>query len=188
MEKFFVGQYGIDLPMTKIIKDIDILPNRAYQSNSNIDFLLEQIDIIKNKNLKIVFVLPNISDVDYKMLIKKYTYITFYKYIEYKKMLDLVSRAKVYVSATKSDGTSLFLLEAFALECISVVSNIISNRSWVLDGINGYTFNNKKDFLLKLSQALDAQDSLLIVIINKNLLAQRGTYAKQMKKIEECLF
>lgn len=183
--KIFVGQYGVDVLASDSKKDIDIVSNRAYRPNSKIDFLLESIDSMDYRNLNIVFVLPNIVEKDYNILTSKYPYIKFYKHIEYSKMINLVSRAKIYISATKSDGTSLSLLEAMKLNCIPVVSNIVSNRSWILDGINGYLFNGKRDFLFKLNQVLKLNNNETIIKVNKILVSEKGNYENQMNKIEK---
>lgn len=185
VNKVFVGQYGVDVLSSDLSKDIDIVSNRAYNSNSRIDFLLESIDLMNCRNLNIVFIVPNIEDSDYDSLINKYPYIKFYKHIEYSRMIDLLSRAKIYISATKSDGTSLSLLEAMKLNCIPIVSNIMSNRSWIIDGINGYLFNGKKDFQVKLTRALKSKNRESIVVINELLVSEKGSYKTQMHKIEK---
>lgn len=190
ISKIFIGQYGIDMTIEKnSVKDIDILSNRAYIPNSRIDFLLEAIDSLNRKDLHIVFVLANISEYDFNKLSTKYSYITFYKGIEYNEMMQLMSRAKIYISATKSDGTALSLLEAMHYHLIPLVSNIVSNRSWVLDTLNGYLFNNKKDFIEKLSKILNIreEDKSIICNFNIKLLENKGNYNTQMKKIETFL-
>ena len=49
----------------------------------------------------------------------------------------LIGQADVYVSAAASDGASIALLEAMALGVVPVVSDIVANRSWIEDGVNG---------------------------------------------------
>jgi len=187
VEKIFVGQYGIALSSLAIEKDIDIISNRTYTPNSRIDFLLEAINEMEYENLNIVFVLPNIEDEEYEDLKNKYPYIVFYKHIEYSKMINLVSRAKVYISATQSDGTSLSLLEAMQVGCMPLVSNIVSNRSWVLDMVNGYLFDGNSEFKDKLKIILKLKDPAFIIATNKRLLLENGNYLRQMKKIEKFL-
>lgn len=187
VEKIFIGQYGIDLANPDINKDIDIVSNRAYNPNSRIDFLLKAIDSMDYRNLNIIFIVPNIGDRDYNILSSRYPYIKFHKHIEYNKMINLVSRSKIYISATKSDGTSLSLLEAMKLNCIPVISNIVSNRSWILDGVNGYLFNGEREFKYKLNQALQLKNNESITNINKKLLFEKGTYSRQLSKIEKFL-
>ena len=191
MNKIFVGQYGLDNTLKEnsyLIKDIDILSNRAYNSNSNIELLLESLAIKKDiEKLKVVFVLPTIRENNLQKLKEKYPYIEFYSDIEYSKMMNFIMRSKVYISATKSDGTALSLLEAMLYGAVPLISNIISNRSWILDGVNGYLFNGKKDFLTKLNLILilDRKRIEEIQYINKRLIIHKAIYRNQMKKIEE---
>jgi len=188
MQKVFVGQYGIDINATQNVKkDIDILSNRAYNSNSNIDFLLNILEEYNKKDLKIVFVLPLISDLKLNEFKKRYPNIEFYAEVEYQKMIELLNRSRVYISATKSDGTALSLLEAMSLGTIPLVSNIISNRSWIVDSINGYLFNGKDDFLKKLDWILHLDNTKCseIQTLNSELVDNRANYSKQMKQIED---
>jgi glycosyltransferase involved in cell wall biosynthesis len=186
-EKVLTGQYGVQVKYDQHKKDIDIISNRAYNANSRIDFLLEALSHMDTTGLMIVFVLPNITDVEYNKLVKKYPFVRFYKALEYNEMIEFVSRAKIYVSATLSDGTSLSLLESMKLECIPIVSNIVSNRSWVLDGINGYLFKTQQEFLSKMNNALSVTFDDEMIQINKKLLQQKGDYNKQMEKVENFL-
>ena len=188
-DKIFVGQYGIDLQIDKVEKDIDIISNRAYYPNSRIDDLLIYLNTFQNINLKIVFVLPNIKDDDLNKLKKTYSKVIFYKHLDYNTMIQLVNRSKIYISGTKSDGTSLSLMEAMSLGCIPLVSDIVSNRSWVLDGVNGYLFYNKEQFEKKLRFILENYhpSHLSISSINEKIIEDRGRYAVQMKKISNFL-
>lgn len=187
-EKIFTGQYGVEVKYNQNKKDIDIISNRAYNPNSRIDFLLEALSQMDATGLVIVFVLPNITDAEYNKLVKKYPFVRFYKALEYQEMIEFVCRAKVYVSATLSDGASLSLLEAIKLECIPIVSNIVSNRSWVLDGINGYLFKTQQEFLSKMNEVLSGDKlSDEIIAINTKLMQHKGDYNKQMEKVENFL-
>ena len=49
-------------------------------------------------------------------------------------LADLLSRAEVYLSASRSDSTSVSLLEAMAGGALPVVSDIEGNREWVGEG------------------------------------------------------
>jgi len=184
INNIFIGQYGLNSQKNIVDKDIDILSNRAYEDNSQIDFLLEALENLNQKKLKIVFVLPKITDNEYINLVSKYSHIKFYKQMEYNNMIDMISRTKVYISATKSDGTSLSLLEAMLYGCIPLVSDIVSNRSWIVDGLNGYLFNTKDEFVEKLNSILNLNNSK-IADLNFSLLKYRADYQKQMKQIEK---
>ncbi len=188
-EKIFVGQYGIETKeLNNSYRDIDILSNRTYCSNSRIDFLLEALNKYKDKNLNIIFILPTVDDDTFERVQKEYPFVKFYKYVQYDEMMEMLTSTKIYISATQSDGTSLSLLEAMWSGATPLVSNIVSNRSWVLDGVNGFLFGHKDEFVDKLEKILDS-DAMQkdISIINKKIVDEKADYKKQMKKIEEFL-
>ena len=183
--RLFVGQYGIDQVSLKYSeKNIDILSNRAFVPNSRIEEMLEYLKYFKNRNLKIVFVLPHISESDLLKLKQDYNFIDFYKNMDHSDILKKMDRTKVYISNTKSDGASLSLMEAMACGAIPVVSNILSNRSWILDGVNGFLFNDGNQFIDSIEKIL-GNNTNDMVLINQNIIKQRGLYMEQMKKIEK---
>ena len=183
--RVFVGQYGIEKVSLKYSeKNIDILSNRAFVSNSRIEEVLEYLKYFKNRNLKIVFVLPHISENDLLKLKQSYSFIDFYKSMDHSDLLKKMDRTKIYISNTMSDGTSLSLLEAMACGAVPVVSNIMSNRSWVLDGVNGFLFNDSDQFINAIEKILD-NNTKDMMLINQNIIKQRGLYMEQMKKIEK---
>jgi glycosyltransferase involved in cell wall biosynthesis len=49
----------------------------------------------------------------------------------------LLREHDVYLSASRSDGTSLSLLEAMATGLFPIVSRIAANSAWVEDGVGG---------------------------------------------------
>ena len=58
----------------------------------------------------------------------------------YDELPDVLAKADVYISASKSDGTSLSLLEALSTGTFPVVSDIEANRPWVTHGETGLLF------------------------------------------------
>lgn len=68
---------------------------------------------------------------------------------------------------------------------IPIVSNIPSNREWVVNGVNGRLFRNFKELDEILSNEILDYDE--IRKINYKLILNRGTYTKQMQKIEKFL-
>jgi len=55
-------------------------------------------------------------------------------------MADWLARAEIYVSASRSDSTSVSLLEAMACGAVPVVADIEGNRPWVRDREGARTF------------------------------------------------
>jgi glycosyltransferase involved in cell wall biosynthesis len=74
--------------------------------------------------------------------------------IEMAKRLNSVD---IYVSGTKSDGTSVSLLEAMACQKIVLVPNHSANLQIINPGVNGYTFekDNSEDLYRTLLDIMD---------------------------------
>lgn len=58
--------------------------------------------------------------------------------VPHHEMAELLAQADIYVSTSLSDGTSVSLLEALASGAFPVVTDIPSNREWIVDGENGF--------------------------------------------------
>ncbi|MFI5370073.1 MAG: glycosyltransferase [Candidatus Eisenbacteria bacterium] len=56
-------------------------------------------------------------------------------------LAEWLARADVYLSASRSDSTSVSLLEAMASGAVPVVSDIEGNREWVHDGVEARLFS-----------------------------------------------
>jgi glycosyltransferase involved in cell wall biosynthesis len=65
-------------------------------------------------------------------------YVHFTGHIPYDQLVYYLNSAEIYVSTSKSDGSSMSLLEAMACRLPVVVSDVPANCEWVKDGINGY--------------------------------------------------
>lgn len=191
-KKIFVGQYGVEIEKKELVKrDIDIISIRDASPNSQIEYMLEslaQINGILQK--KIVFVIPGIDHQRLENLRNIYPHIIFHKKLNHSDILELLVRSKVYISATKSDGTALSLLEAMVYGTYPVVSNIATNSCWIKDCINGRLFKNKCEFIENVSYAMNLPDMDFEKTrrINYAMVDCKCNYNKQMKKIEDFLF
>lgn len=185
--KIFTGQYGVNLNDTKNVeeRDIDFISIRNYVPNSRIDEILKIVGSKKYNEKKIVFVLPKISDEKFDLIEKTYKKITFYKYVKHVDLLKILKRSKFYISATKSDGSSLSLMEAMVSGTIPIVSNIPSNREWIVDGLNGRLFRSFEELDEILSEQIIDYDSARK--LNFDLIYKKGDYNKQMERIERFL-
>lgn len=188
-KKIFTGQYGIDDILTnkqQYVRDIDIISIRNYVPNSRIDELLKILDNHYFAEKKIIFVVPGIEEEHLKYIKQKNKHIVFYKWLEHDKIIELLKRSKIYISATISDGSSLSLMESLAYGTIPIVSNIPSNREWIVDYLNGRLFDNFEDLfsiIKETSENVNMCDN--IREINYRLIEERGTYLIQMEKIEK---
>lgn len=66
--------------------------------------------------------------------------VRFHGKVSHDAMPTALHQSDIFVSASRSDGTSSCLLEAMAAGCIPVVSDIPANRPWIIEGESGFTF------------------------------------------------
>jgi len=95
----------------------------------------------------------------------------------YDELPDVLAKADVYVSASRSDGTSLSLLEVLSTGTFPVVSDIEANRAWVEDGKNGLLFPVGDDeALADCLQRAFADDALRAraARLNRRIVCERG--------------
>lgn len=88
--------------------------------------------------------------------------------------------ANAYVSCTRSDGTSISLLQAMATGLPVVVTDIASNREWVTEEKNGWlaTVGSCEAFADQLLRAanLEPSDREAISQRNQNIVAERADW------------
>lgn len=84
--------------------------------------------------------------------------INFTGPLELKDIALLYSENDIYISAARSDGVSVSLLEAMAAGMICIVTNFPSNLEIIQSGINGFTFTNGD--IQSLSQTIQRVVSL----------------------------
>jgi glycosyltransferase involved in cell wall biosynthesis len=95
--------------------------------------------------------------------------------------------AHVYVSTSRSDSTSVSLLEAMAAGCFPVVSDIAANREWLEDGSTGLFFPVGDDAALAACLQRAATDAALrarAAESNRATIAARATWETNMAEVE----
>lgn len=190
--KLYIGQYGVQQYILNTFenRDIDIICNRSYVPNSQIDKVLEILNDREFNDKKIIMILPLISPDKLEKFKKKYSFIEFYPAISHDEMIKMIKKSKIYISATKSDGSSLSLLEAMACGCYPVLSNIPSNREWVVDGLNGVLFSNFQQVKQTLILLLKENNEFFAENAKRNhyLISKKAIYNNQMKNFQNFLF
>lgn len=91
----------------------------------------------------------------------------------------------MYLSASRSDSTSLSLLEAMASGAVPVVGDIEGNREWIEDGAGGRLFTCGDAADLALEQVLaDGSWVERARAHNRRVAEVRGDWSRNMAVIE----
>lgn len=101
--------------------------------------------------------------------------VVFLGRIPHSDMPTLLAEADIYVSTSLSDGTSVSLLEAMGSGAFPIVTDILSNREWIADGVNG--------FLVSPESERNLAGRIIEVIRNRTLIDQ--AHEKNQKLTEE---
>lgn len=116
------------------------------------------------------------------------TSVQFLGRVPHEEMPDLLSQSDIYVSTSRYDGTSVSLLEALASGAFPVVTDIPSNREWIVDGCNGFLVSEEDEKLLarRIVQAIrnhglweEAYE------INRRIVKERAYWKENIKRVTE---
>ena len=97
--------------------------------------------------------------------------------------------ADAYVSCAQSDGTSVSLLEAMATGLPVVVSDIPSNREWVVEAQNGWlaSVGSSEEFANRLLRAaqLRPEQRKLFSERNQRIVEERADWDRNFPRLLE---
>ena len=143
--------FGSVVPELQLVRDMGwdentiVFTNRGWTSTYDIPTVLKGFAIALERDESLRLILANdgplhaqieqlILELNISDFVVKVGRITSSETAKYLSISDL------YVSAAISDGTSISLLEAMAGGVPPIVTNIESNREWVVDDQTGFTF------------------------------------------------
>jgi len=98
--------------------------------------------------------------------------ITFLGFTGANDLLEKFSENWCYVSASRSDGASISLLEAMSAGLVCVTTDFSANLEWIVDGETGFTFRNGDP--MHLARVLER-----IGTLDRNYLKKVGLNARE---------
>lgn len=97
--------------------------------------------------------------------------------------------ADIYLSCTRTDGTSISLLEAMWTGLPPVVSDIAGNRDWIEHGVNGFLapVDDAPAFAEQLLRAARLEDSerVRIAAVNRQIVETRADFGRNVEELVE---
>jgi glycosyltransferase involved in cell wall biosynthesis len=113
--------------------------------------------------------------------------VLFRGMLPHAEMARLLGRAAVYVSTSRSDSTSVSLLEAMAAGAFPVVTDIEANREWIEDGVNGFLtpLDDPGALAARIARALTAPElRRRAAAENARRIDERATWSRNMAVVE----
>lgn len=184
--KILTMQYGVAVGPLNEKRTIPFVSNRPHIPNSRLEVIRDAFRDVDFGGAKPVFVIPNLSGQELEEWRRGYPMYSIYSKLPHDAMLEIVSKSACYISLTASDGTALSLLEAMGAGAIPIVSNIPSNRSWILDGLNGFlvrTGDQARDAYFAAQRA--ERDSM--AALNRRIITTRAERTQCMDRIYDFL-
>lgn len=114
--------------------------------------------------------------------------IEFTGRLEHSRLIDELDRAGIYVTASRSDSTSVSLLEAMGRGLVPVASDIEGNREWIQNGVNGLLFmpGDHAGLAQRLIEVMGGRwDVAGFVKMNLGLVREKGCWQRNMERVEQ---
>lgn len=182
-----IANFGINIECSQIAEKQNVIySNRQLKKLYRIDKIIEAFArFMVNKNSsdwKLVIGADGEEILSLKALTKKLKIensVDFVGWLNKEQNSYYYNVAKYYISIPESDATSISLLEAMALGCIPILSDLPANREWVEHGRNGIIVNNLNQNFIEEALKIDYNAA---IDINKKIIAEHGTKEANRQK------
>lgn len=198
-KKIITVPLGVDLSLFRpdvepMIKEENlIISTRGLKQIYNVQLLIRAVpNIIKEvEDAKVIIVGDGEEKdalIELTRKLKLSAHVEFMGAVKHEEIPRWLRAAKVYVSTSMYDGTSISLLEAMGCGTFPVVSNIEANLPWIRDGKTGFLVPLDDPELLarRIVEAIrngklreSAKDK------NMGLVKEKADWQDNLKKIEE---
>ncbi len=163
-------------PLYDVATLVKAIPLVIEQCKKEIRFVILGEGSQKSRLLNLAIKLEVESCLDFKGTVSRESLLQFYR------------DSDVFVSTSKSDSTSVSLLEAMNFGLIPVVTDIPGNREWIEDGKNGFVFtaSDPESLAQKILYAIDRSDQWAgLRNANQAVIRRRAVWEDNMKVIED---
>ena len=111
--------------------------------------------------------------------------VAFLGRLDRDRLLEELARSRIYVSVPASDGASATLLEAMALGCYPVVSDLPANREWIADGENGIVVKDGLGGALRRAIAVvsDPAASARAATLSRRRIEEEGIFEDNLERM-----
>jgi len=143
--------FGVDMNMFYPAEDVpretatQLICTRAHKPIYDIAVVIDALALLKSSGRKFHCIFTSDGPLleDNKRYAEKAGLrdcVTFTGVLEHDKLLELLHKSDIYISASLGDGTSVSLLEAMAIGILPVISRIRANEPWIEHGRTGLLF------------------------------------------------
>lgn len=174
--------------------DFVICSTRNFEPVYNIPHFLRSIAVIKGKipHLKVNIIGDGSLKENLIQLTKELQIddvVRFYGKVPQSEVISILSHSNVFVTVSLSDGNSLSLLEAMACGTYPVATDILANKQWITDHVNGrFVAIDDVNGLAECLVDIYKNYSLIIdkaIQESDKLIAEKGTWQINMAKMNK---
>ncbi|MEO0290211.1 MAG: glycosyltransferase family 4 protein [candidate division WOR-3 bacterium] len=194
-EKIIIIPFGLNRKLRERGKNIKkddkraiLFTNRKLERIYNPFVIIDALSKIQNKNFKLIWIARGSLEKKVKEMVYRkgiFDKVEFLEFQEKENLYKLLEKSDIYLSSSLYDGTSVSLLEAMCFGLFPVVSDILGNREWILDGVNGFLFDplNPEELSKKINEAIDNKNLRIKAReINKNIIEMKANWEDNLKK------
>jgi len=167
--------------------------NRSWELRYGVDVLAEAFaKVAKSKpNARLNLLAGGSEEKRIREILKKngaIDQVRFKGYISQEDLPKYYNEADIYISPSHVDGSSVSLMEAMGCGLPCLVSDIPSNKEWVLEEMNGWLFHDGDANMLaeKILHAMKKRDTLDEIGAASRLVGERrADWSKNFEKLLE---
>ncbi|MEN3044869.1 MAG: glycosyltransferase family 4 protein [Candidatus Hydrothermales bacterium] len=170
---------------------IILFTNRKLEKIYNPFIIIDGLSKVNFENYKLIWIAKGSLEKKVKEMVYQkgiFDKVEFFGFQERENLYKLLIKSDIYLSSSLYDGTSVSLLEAMNFGVFPIVSDILGNREWILDGVNGFLFDplNSDELSFKIQEAI--KNKILrerAIEINRKIIETKANWEENLKRFYE---